>query len=327
MTDNKDDNAGNKRVPGNKRPAGSAKKITARKAGQSPRGSSSSSSKPRSGGKSGGKRVAAKPTNRRNFIIGFIALIVIFDVVVLGVWAISNTGDKVPPNPDPVSLIQSQMPPEYTIPEIGYDSNLTFDKHPDISIANVASMKSIENNLYKKGGAADGSNLLYDALTVNRVLRLNTDWIQYLNQGNEKVFESVANDSAKQKLIEVGAGSQIAFHRIALGEIRHIGNKYYILAQVNYILVKNGQQQSFDEVFVYELVRSRDTLLVSNLEHFPQGAVPAVTPDTNPGTDPAQTEDAAGGEPEAPADETAGETGEEQESTPEEGAEGETTAG
>lgn len=272
MTENRTNNAGNQRVPA---PERATKKVASRKPQQGSRNTSSPSSGSRPTAKTGVKWTKAKPSNRRTFIIGVIILIVVFDVGVLGVWAISNGGKSEPPSSNPVALIQSQLPPENIIPEIGYDSSLTFATHPEISIANASSMKPIENNLYKRGAGPGGSDLLYDALAVNRVLRLNTDWIQYLNQGNENVFESVSSDAkypARQKLIELGNDSQIAFHRIALGEISHIGNKYYILAQVNYILIKSGQQEGFSNLFVYELIRSNNTLVITNFEQLALGA-------------------------------------------------------
>jgi hypothetical protein len=226
-----------------------------------------------------------KNLNRRNFIIGFIALIVVFDIVILSVVFFSGIGPKVAPNSDPKELIRGQLPIENAIPEVGYDPALSFANHTDLTIANTSSMKPIENNLFKKGGAPDGSDLLYDAMIVNRVLRLNTDWIDYLNQGNQKVFESLSSDPkdpAKQKLIELGGNSQIAYHRIALGEIRHIGSKYYIITQASYILVHDGQQEIFDDLFVYELIKQGNTLVVANFERIPQYQTQSVQEPTGP---------------------------------------------
>jgi hypothetical protein len=252
------------------------RKISAPKSRRVPK--DSSASKRKGDSNDTGKRPAKGVRNRRNFIIGFIVVIVIFDIAILSVVFFSGLGPSAPPNSNPVTLIQEQLPIENTIPEIGYDSSLTFANHTDLTIANTSSMKPIENNLLKKGAGPNGSDLLYDALIVNRVLRLNTDWIDYLNQGNQKVFDSLSSDPkspAKNKLIELGGKSQIAFHRIALGEIRHIGSKYYILAEVSYILVHDGQQESFDDLFVYELIRDGSTMVVGDFERIPQIKAPA----------------------------------------------------
>jgi hypothetical protein len=222
----------------------------------------------------GGANQNSTVQRRKRFTIGLIVLIVIVDLVV-GTVVLSQYffKPKADTNPDPIALIQQQLPVENIIPEIGYDSSLTFANHTNLTIANTASMKPIENNLFKKGAGTDGSDLLYDALTVNRVLRLNTDWIEYLNQGNQRVFDSLATDPkypAKTKLLALGGESQIAYHRIALGEIRHIGSKYYILAQASYILVHNGQHESFNDLFVYEIIAQGNTLVVSDFERIPQ---------------------------------------------------------
>jgi hypothetical protein len=325
MTDNNTNDSGQISTPQGAESASDKtpkkpKKIEARKNRQGAK--RSSSSKGDSNAKGTAKR---KPNakNRRNFIIGFIALIVLFDVVIMSIVFFSGIGPKVAPSADPVKLIQEQLPIENTIPEIGYDTSLTFANHTDLTIANTASMKPIENNLLKKGAGPNGSDLLYDALIVNRILRLNTDWIDYLNQGNEKVFESLSTDPkapAKEKLIALGNGSMIAYHRIALGEIRHIGSRYYILAQASYILVRDGQQEAFDDVFVYELIRQGDTMVVSDFERIPQ--MPQQAAQAAPQPDPAATAPADGTAETNPEVATEGESQEQTEGDSEEQSEG-----
>jgi hypothetical protein len=206
---------------------------------------------------------------------------VIFDVVILTIGALGgNTGTKVPPNPDPIALIQGQVSNNRNIAKIGHDRELTFANYPDLAIVNTASLKPIENNLLRSGGGPDGKDSLYDEQIVGRVLKFNSDWVDYLNKSSQAIFESVQENSpAQTKVAELGAGSLVAYHQFAIGEIRHAGKNYYLITQASYTLTKDGKLDIHDDVFVYKLVAQGNTMLIVDFEQLPVNVAPNVTPE------------------------------------------------
>jgi hypothetical protein len=214
--------------------------------------------------------------SRKQFLIGLIAVIAIVDAGIISLWFFGNrSGPPVPPlyYSDPYLVIQGQMSNNRSIAEVGYDSALTFANYPNLTIVNTASLKPIENNLLRAGGEPDGKDFLYDEQIVGRVLRLNSDWVNYLNRGDRSVLESVQEGSAAQtRVTELGADSMVAYHRLAIGDIRHSGKNYYLITQASYTLTRDGQLDIHEDLFVYKLVAKGDTLLVVDFEQIPVGS-------------------------------------------------------
>jgi hypothetical protein len=294
-----------------KAPKGTSRKPTSKKPANKKIRKRSAQGSEVSSGKKGNKQAERKSHfSRKQIIIGLIVIVLIFDVVILTVGLVGgNTGPKVRPNSDPIALIQGQMSNNRAIAEIGHDSALTFANYPDLTIVNAASLKPIENNLLKSGGGPDGSDSLYDEQIVGRVLKFNSDWVDYLNKSSQAVFESVQENSpAQTKATELGAGSLVAFHRLAIGEIRHAGKNYYLIARASYTLTKDGKLDIHDDVFVYKLVAQGNTMLIADFEQIPVNAAPEQTPEQTPEETPEETP--AGSEPTEPDTEGVDEAGE-----------------
>jgi hypothetical protein len=226
--------------------------------------------------------------SRQQVVIALIAVVVIFDMAIATFlyFGGGRGGPSVPPNPDPYALIQSQMSNNRTIAEVGQDSTLTFANYTNLSIVNTASLKPIENNLLRSEAGPNGADVLYDEQIVGRVLKLNSDWVDHLNRGDQSVFSSVQADSgAYSKIDELGKGSLVAYHRLAIGEIRHTGKNYYIITRASYTLTKDGQLDIHDELFVYKLVVEGNSLLVADFEQLTPNAAldqPQMAPEDQP---------------------------------------------
>jgi hypothetical protein len=221
---------------------------------------------------------------RKQIIVGLIIFIIVFDVALVGLLFL-NRGGNAPPHTDPYALIQGQMSNNRAIAEVGYDSALTFANYTDLTIVNTSSLKPIENDLLKSGAGPDGKDVYYDEQIVGRILKLNSDWVSHLNQGDQAVFSSVREGSAAQsKLAELGAGSGVAYHRLAIGEIRHTGKNYYIITRASYTLTKDGQLDIHDDLFVYKLIAQNNTMIVIDFEQIAPNASAEQSLDTQPAT-------------------------------------------
>ncbi|MDR1082649.1 MAG: hypothetical protein LBL27_02130 [Coriobacteriales bacterium] len=205
--------------------------------------------------------------SRKQILIGLIAFVLLFDIAILSLGFLSGAGPKVAPYDDPIALIQGQLSTNKSIAEIGHDSALKFESYPNMTIVNTSNLKPIENDLLKRGAGQDGTDALYDEQIVKRTLQLNSDWVSYLNQDDQTMFASIKKESpAQAKMTELGADSLVAYHRLALGEIRHAGRNYYIITRASYTLTQGGQLDAHDEVFVYKLVAQSGEMVVVDLE-------------------------------------------------------------
>jgi hypothetical protein len=242
--------------------------------------SAKKAAKRKSSAKSGAR--GKKRFSRKRFLLALIAFIVVFDTVILSLWFFGGGNEpNVPPHTDPAVLIQGQMSNNKGIAEIGYDSALTFANHTDLTIVNTSSLKPIENDLFKSGAGPGEADLLYDELIVGRTLKLNSDWIYLLNQNDQAVFASVKADSpAYTKISELGAGAVVAYHRLAIGEIRHIGKTFYIITRATYTLTHGGQLDIHDDIFVYKLSAQGNTMVVTDFEQITASTSPSVVPST-----------------------------------------------
>jgi hypothetical protein len=241
--------------------------------------------------------------SRKQVILGLIAVFLIFDVGLFSWLFISGKLNLrgVLPNADTAELVRGQLSNNQWIARIGYDdTTLTFaniteltPNHADLTLVNTSSLKPIENDLFKGGAGPDGADLLYDEVIVGRVIKLNSDWVDYLNEGKDGVFSSLQPGSpAQTKLIDLGAGSRIAFHQLAIGEIRHSGRNFYLIAKATFTLSTEGKLDIHEEVFVYKLVARGNTMVVSDFEQFSLLNPGAQTSQTTP----EETPDATGAE-------------------------------
>jgi hypothetical protein len=239
--------------------------------------------------------------SRKQVIIGLIAVFLIFDVGLFSWLFVSGKLNLrgVLPNADTAELVRGQLSNNQWIARIGYDdTTLTFaniteltPNHADLTIVNTSSLKPIENDLFKGGAGPDGADLLYDEVIVGRIIKLNSDWVSYLNEGKDAVFSSLQPGSpAQTKLTELGAGSRVAYHQLAIGEIRHSGRNYYLITKATYTLSTEGKLDIHEDVFVYKLTAQGNTLVVVDFEQFSLQNPEAQTPQTVPDETPAVTE-------------------------------------
>jgi hypothetical protein len=202
-----------------------------------------------------------------------VVVFLLVDAVLLAFFLNRTTVPSTSPPIDLYRLIQSQIASNRNIAELGSDLTLTFTDYPGLSIVNTSSLKPIEDDVLAQGAGPEGTDVLYDEQIVKRVLAFNSDWVNYLMFKDTAVLASVEEGSAAaSKLAELGAGSeQVSYHRLALGDLRHVGQHYYLIARASYTLTKEGQLDLHDEVFVYKLVAAQDSMLITDFEQISLG--------------------------------------------------------
>lgn len=221
----------------------------------------------------------------RRIVIILIVAFVVFDIIVVAYLFFLSRGEPPVYYSQPTTVIEKYASAEGNIPIIQYDEDLdmlSFSNYPNLTIANTASLKLIDNNKYRPFGGPNGTPLFYDDLIINRVLQLNYDWVDYLNNGDSAVFDSVMGSTAETKINEWGAGYQVAYHRLAFGELRHVGNDYLIVTQPYYTLAGGGTLESQDVVIIFKLRASGSTMKVIDMEILPftpQNTATSTTPD------------------------------------------------
>ncbi|MDR1028379.1 MAG: hypothetical protein LBL63_03055 [Clostridiales Family XIII bacterium] len=192
-----------------------------------------------------------------------LAAIVIVAVVVL----LYDPGEAVAPPGDIDRVILSQYDKNTAIATLAYDPDLTFDNQGGLTIADAEKLKPIENDLFRNG--KDGADILYTENIIGRVIQFGSDWVSARNDGDDKVFSSVApnmNSDVEKKLKEKGGTAQIAFHRMDIGEIAHDGDDYYILTKETYTMAEDGALTPFEGVYAYRLTPKKDGLLIRDFE-------------------------------------------------------------
>ncbi|MCL1799158.1 MAG: hypothetical protein FWG23_05430 [Eggerthellaceae bacterium] len=209
--------------------------------------------------------------------------------------AVPDTAPAPAPAPptDPLELIRSQLPNNHgsAIADLGYDSALTFEAYAsNITSVNAAALQplTVENN--------QGPGYSIDEAAVGRIIALNADWAAYLTNtsaGTTAVFDHVAPaapaDTAPPLAVPGTSGPEapaaprtapaahfiqaykdsgyrIAFHRLAIGEIRIDGSRVYVLTQPYYTVVHKGTATAVNDVFLYQLATRGETLVVSSIE-------------------------------------------------------------
>ena len=247
--------------------AGSAAAATSKQKSPRPTGKTT---KPRKRGLSN----SARNAGLRRIVIILIVAFVAFDLVVVAYIFLLSRGEPPVYYNQPTTVISKYVMTDGNINEIAYDqelSELSFANFPNLTITNTASLKLIDNNKYRALGGPNGTPLFYDDLIINRIMQLNNNWVNYLNNGDTSVFESVREGSAAHtKLSEWGTGYQVAYHRLVFGELRYAeGVGYFIITQATYTLAGGGKLDQRDDVIVFRLQGSGNTLRVTDMEFIP----------------------------------------------------------
>lgn len=218
------------------------------------------------------KRTQVKrPRYHKQILIACIVVFLLLDLAILGFARFQKPAEVVAPSTDSLSLIAKELSSadiDGNIAQVGYDTSLTFASIDSLTFTDISQLQPIEDDLYKKEGGPDGSDLLYDEMIVWRIINFNSTWVDYLNKGARNVYSSVETSSAAEtKLADMGVGSKVSFARLSFGEIRHIDNDYFIIVQADYSLIgTDNQSEIHSDVYVYHLVPSGNTMLIVDFE-------------------------------------------------------------
>jgi len=209
---------------------------------------------------------------KRALIIGVALIFLVFDATILATWYINapgKPGKTIVPEENTLELISEQIESGEgkNIRIIGYDTSLVFENLESLSLVDISKLKPLENNFYRAGANPEDPDLLYDKMIINRAIRFNSSWIDYVQTGDEHLFSSVVPSSkAETKVKDLAGDAKLDYFRLAIGEIRYNENSFYLIVKVNYGLTSGAHLTVYDDIFVYELVTKGDTMLIKDFE-------------------------------------------------------------
>ena len=177
---------------------------------------------------------------------------------------VSSDTKHIAPSTDLNAIIESQLSLNKNIGEVVYGEGIGYDESMSYTIEGANSSKPIENNFWK---TSDGKDLLFEEQSVRTVIGFNSSWIGYLNDDNDEVFNYLAPDSDAEKVItkeKLPKGSDsIQYDKLAIGEIRQNGNRFYVWTQENLtIKTSDGTEKKSKINQLYELETGADSLLI-----------------------------------------------------------------
>ena len=171
------------------------------------------------------------------------------------------------PAADKTALIAGQLRYNKNIQVIEANNELRYDVTKDYSDSKVHMTKPIDDNLWY----IEGSNVIYyDQSVVAALINYSSKWIDYVNAGDEAIFEFVKPESAAEQSIldlENADNTEKVFKLLQIGEIRQDDNCFYVWV---YEEVEDSDDDKAAEVMagVYELEIINDKMLISNYYSF-----------------------------------------------------------
>jgi|GEM_PF-5766146 len=217
-----------------------------------------------------------KPAKKGSSAV-IMAVLIILAVLVLAGLSIfammGNFGTQIPPSEDPKTVIQAQLNVGAnngrTIGEVGYDYALDIESVGSyLTSVKASSLKPLKNNfLTSVGTGEEAYAVLIDQEAVGRVISLCSNWVQYTNGENDNIRNDVQPGSKAEQFVLSKGQAPSTFYRLSLGKIYTNGPRVYVIAQCTYDTMRDGSAVTINDVFLFKLVQSNATLVVSDIEH------------------------------------------------------------
>ncbi|MDD4564748.1 MAG: zinc ribbon domain-containing protein [Eubacteriales bacterium] len=162
------------------------------------------------------------------------------------------------PDPEPMSdktaLIASQMGNNKNIINVRKNETLAYQAGKDYGLSDINHSKPIENNIWK---APEGKDpVYYDQSIVGTLIAFDSQWIDYVNGGSNRVLNLLKKDSkAYRNAVNFSKVSKVkeTFQLLEIGDIRKGSKGYYAWTYEEIQITENGKTNDLKYHWIYHL--------------------------------------------------------------------------
>lgn len=158
------------------------------------------------------------------------------------------------PTADKSVLISSQLYYNDNIEQVKANELLTYNKDIDYKVSDINNSKPIENNIWF---TTDSNEVVYyDRAIVGALIAFDSQWIDYVNDGERQVFDLLKIDSRAYKnaagFSKVGKVKE-TFKILEIGDLRQGSNGFYAWVYEEIQIVENGTTTIKEYKWIYYL--------------------------------------------------------------------------
>lgn len=163
------------------------------------------------------------------------------------------------PTPDPVpmadkaALVATQMYRNTNIGTVQAANALVYEAAKDYGIADLNNSKPIANNIWTE---KDGQTVYYDQSIVGTIIAFDSQWIDYVNNGNNSVLSLLKKDSPAYKnaagFSKIGKIKE-TFKLLEIGEIRQGSDGFYVWVHEEIEITEKGVTTAKKYNWIYYL--------------------------------------------------------------------------
>ena len=164
----------------------------------------------------------------------------------------NDTQADTAPMADKAALIQTQMDRNKNIKSVTANNALVYKNGVDYGISDLNNSKPITNNIWYTD--ANGVPVYYDQEVVGTLIAFNSQWIDYVNDGNKAVLDLTKEGSdAYNNAVGFSKAGKVKeeFVSVEIGEIRQGEQGFYLWVAEEIKLVENGVTSTANYQWVY----------------------------------------------------------------------------
>lgn len=157
------------------------------------------------------------------------------------------------PMADKAALVATQLHKNTNIQKVINNDTLGFDSSKDYGTADLNNSKPIANNIWIE---KDGETIYYDQSIVGTIIAFDSQWIDYVNDGNKAVLSLMKKDRpAYKKAIGFSKVGKIkeTFNVLEIGEIRQGSDGFYVWVHEEIEITEKGVTTAKKYNWIYYL--------------------------------------------------------------------------
>lgn len=177
------------------------------------------------------------------------------------------------PDPNPAAdkdkLVTQQLINNKNISSVKSNSSLSYVEGNDYGLADINKSQAITNNIWftKENGEA----VYYDASIIGTLISFDSQWIDYVNEGDKKVLDLLKKDSkAYNNAVNFSKVGKIkeTFKLLELGEIRQSEKGFYAWVHEEIQIEEGGKATDIKYNWIYYLEPDNGQMKIVNYYKF-----------------------------------------------------------